>query len=105
MARKVLFAVTSPLGYRVVLPRNRWREIIRFKHPALAGQEEQVRNCLREPELIRASAKDPGTHLYYVAAERGFLCVVVGGDDPQKHFVITAYFTKNVKKGEELWTR
>jgi hypothetical protein len=29
----------------------------------------------------------------------------VGGDDPQARFVVTAYFTKNIKKGHELWTK
>jgi len=104
MPRKLLFAVDSRLGYRVVLTRNRWREIVRYKHPALTRQEEQVRNCLCEPELIRASAKDPDVHLYYRSVERGYLCVVVGGSDTGDHFVVTAYFTKNIKKGREIWT-
>ena len=105
MARKLLFAVDSPLGYRVLLTRNRWREIVRFKHPALAGKQELVRNCLREPEVIRASNKDSAVHLFYRTEERGHLCVVVGGDDPDERFVITAYFTQGMKRGQELWTR
>jgi hypothetical protein len=87
-----------------VLPRNRWREIVRYKHPALAGHEEQVRNCLGQPQVIRASAKDPDVHLYYQPSERGYLCVVVGGSDPNERFVLTAYLTRNIKKGTELWT-
>jgi hypothetical protein len=27
--------VDTPLGYRVVLSRDRWYEIVRFKHPAV----------------------------------------------------------------------
>ncbi len=103
MPQRNLFAVESPLGYRVVLSRNRWREIVRFKHPALAGMQELVRGCLREPEVIRASSKDPGVHLFYRTEERGYLCVVVGGDDPGERFVVTAYFTQELKKGQELW--
>lgn len=105
MAKRVLFAEITPLGDRVVLTRDRWREIVRFKHPALAGHEPDVRECVRNPELIRGSATDPNVHLYYRLTTSGYLCVVVGGENPQARLVITAYFTKNLKKGNDLWTR
>ena len=105
MAKKVLFTVATPLGHQVVMTRDRWREIVRFKHPALAGKDAEVRDCLRDPDVIRESAKDLDVHLYYRLAATGYLCVVVGGDDPQARFVITAYFTRNLKKGQELWTK
>lgn len=104
MALRVLFTVTSPLGYRVVLTRNRWREMIRFKHPALAGHEQEVRAAVENPEVIRASAKDEHVHLYYRSSKRGYLCAVVGGADASERFLITAYFTTEIKKGNELWT-
>ncbi len=106
MARRRIFAGKTPLGYRVVLTRDRWREIVRFKHPALAGHEAEVRACLRDPEVVRASAKDADVHLYYRTSEHGYVCVVVGqSDDPQERFVISAYFTRAVKRGQELWTK
>lgn len=105
MAKRQLFAVTTPLGHRVVLTRDRWREIVRYKHPALAGHDGDVQDCLSDPDMIRASAKDPDTHLYYRTVNRGVLCVVVGGEDPQHRFVITAYFTQSPKKGHDLWTK
>src|SRR5438105_863810 len=78
MARKrQVFAVTTPLGYRVVLTRDRWREITRFKHPAVAGHEVAVRECVRDPVAIRASVKDAAVHLYYRPVSSGFVCVVV----------------------------
>jgi hypothetical protein len=104
-ARRPLFAVTPPLGHRVVLSRNRWREIVRFKHPALAGQEGEVRDCLRDPEVIRTSAKDPEIHLYYRSAETGYICVVVAGANPSERFVVTAYYTQAIKQGNTLWTK
>jgi hypothetical protein len=105
MAKRRVFASQTPLGHRVVLTRDRWREIVRFKHPALAGHEQDVRDCLTDPDLIRASTKDPDVHLYYRAADDTTVCVVVGGDDPANRFVVTAYFTKAPKKGTDLWTR
>jgi len=105
MAKRVLFRETTPLGHRVSLTRDRWREIIRFKHPALAGHEAELRQRVRDPELIRASVKDPEVHLYYRSCVVGYLCVVVGGENPQARFVVTAYFTKTAKRGQELWTK
>jgi hypothetical protein len=87
------------------LSRNRWREITRFKHPALAGHENQLRECLADPEVIRASTKDPNVHLYYRRQAREYICVVIGESDHQDHFVITAYFTREIKKGAELWKK
>ncbi len=105
MAGKRLFAVTTPLGYRVGLSRNRWREIVRFKHPALAGHESEVRACLEDPAVVRASAKDPDVHLYYREADTGYVCVVVAQSRDAARFVVTAYFTRAIKKGDVLWTR
>jgi hypothetical protein len=104
VAKRILFSVQTPLGYRVVLSRNRWREITRFKHPALVGHENDVRRCLKEPEAILASAKEADVHLYYSSQERGYICVIVGKRTDDR-FVITAYFTKEIKKGMELWRK
>lgn len=105
MAKKTIFVETTPLGYRVVLTRNRWRYILRRKHPALAGHELDVRDCVRDPEAIRASEKDENVQLYYRITRWGYICVVVGGEETEDRFVITAYFTRKLKKGEEVWTK
>ncbi len=105
MAKRQVFVESTPLGHRVVLTRDRWREIVRFKHPALDGHEVDVQDCLRDPEIIRESAKDSDVHLYYRSTAEGYVCIVVAGDDPHERFVVTAYFTKKPKKGHDLWTR
>jgi hypothetical protein len=103
MATRQIFSLQTPLKYRVSLSRDRWRQIISHKHPALAGHEAQVRSCLAYPVIVRASAKDPEVHLYYVPSGEVYLCVVTAPTDGQERFVVTAYFTKNIKKGKELW--
>jgi hypothetical protein len=103
MARRVLFSATSPLGYRVSLGRDRWREIVRYKHPALAGREKEIQRCIEAPEVIRASAKDRDIHLYYVTSGQVRLCAVVAPETESEYFLVTAYFTKNIKQGKELW--
>src|SRR5437763_663450 len=103
--RRRIFTVQTPLGYRVFLERDRWRQIVGHKHPAMEGHEKDVRACLVSPTLVRESSKEPDVHMYYVAAEDGHLCVVVAPADEEERFVVTAYFTKNIKQGKELWTR
>jgi hypothetical protein len=105
MAKKPrrLFTVPTVLGYRVFLARDRWRQIVRHKHPALAKREKEVRACLESPTIIRESVKEPDVHMYYVPADKAHLCVVVAPADEDERFVVTAYFTKNIKTGKELW--
>jgi hypothetical protein len=107
MSQKNVFRVTTPLGYRVVLTRNRWREMVRFKHPAVATHRREVRECLRSPDVVRSSTKDAGVHVYYLDMADKYLCVVVapGELSNQDRFVVTASFTKRVKQGEDIWAR
>jgi hypothetical protein len=104
MASRRIFTVQTPLGHRVFLTRDRWKQITRFKHPALAGREQAVRGCLQSPSFVRESASEPDVQLYYSRAEDVFLCVVTAPADEAERFVVTTYFTKNIKKGKELWT-
>jgi hypothetical protein len=105
MSKRRIFSVETPLGYHVGLSRDRWRQIVRFKHPALAGGEKAVRECLLAPSLVRASAKDREVHLYYRKVKGVFLCVVAAPDRRGERFVVTAYFTRNIKEGAELWRK
>jgi hypothetical protein len=102
--RRRISTVQTPLGYRAFLERDRWRQIVRNKHPALAGREKEVRACLESPTFVRESAKEPDVHLYYVPDQDVHLCVVVAPADGEERFVVTTYFTKSIKKGKELWT-
>ena len=103
-SKRSIFSVTTPLGHRVTVSRDRWRLIVRLKHPAMAGQEKNVRACLQNPTVIRASAKSPDVHLYYRKQGRFYLCVVVAPGDPDR-FVVTAYWTRNIKEGTVLWKK
>jgi hypothetical protein len=40
----------------------------------------------------------------WATGTRGYLCVVVNGEGAER-FVVTVYFTGDVKQGNELWTR
>ncbi|MDP6111856.1 MAG: DUF4258 domain-containing protein [Planctomycetota bacterium] len=105
MAKRIIFRVATPLGYNVTLLRNRWREIVRFKHPAVADCLDDVREALEAPELVRTSSKDDEVHLFYHSKGIGYLCVVtaIGTDDSR--FVVTAYFARKPKEGNEIWKK
>ena len=106
MSNRLIFSVKTPVGYRVSLSRDRWRQIIRYKHPALKGHEKAIRSCLCDPVSVRVSTKDAEVHLYYSQAERGYLVVAVAPSaDAGDRFVVTAYFSRNIKEGTDLWKK
>ena len=85
------------------------REAHILDHPEMHGLLDRVGESVSKPECAVPSASDPTVELLY-NFERGtkvgdkWLCVVVkySVDDA---FVVTAYLTDKVKKGEHLWPR
>jgi hypothetical protein len=57
------------------------------------------------PVVVRASAKPADTHLSYIATDDGYLWVVTAKRDRDDRLVVTAYYTRNIKKGKELWRK
>jgi len=96
-------------GREVRLPDERLAYILR-KHPEIAGLEEAMRETLDLPEQVRQSTSDPvRVNLYYrwhIGTTRGdkYLCVVVKLVDDDA-FVITAYLTEEIKRGDVIWPR
>ena len=70
----------------------------------MAGHEKEVRECLESPTVICDSEKDEEVNLYYKAARDLFVCVVIAPGVSVERFVVTAYFTKRIKKGKQRWT-
>jgi hypothetical protein len=106
MAQRIVFRVTSPLGDSVVLTRNRWREIVRFKHPAVKPYQSEAKKCVSEPDLVRSSVKDPDVHLNYLRLDSGnHICVVTAPSDADERFVVTVFLTGGIKQGDELWKK
>jgi hypothetical protein len=54
---------------------------------------------------VRESAKDGDVHLFYTESDGVLLCVVTAPAHGDERFVVTAYFTTNIKEGTELWRR
>jgi hypothetical protein len=77
--------------------------------PEMAGLERSIAETLKSPETVMQSLSDPEARLYYryyVGTTVGdkFLAVVVKRGKAEA-FVLTAYLTDRVKKGERIWPR
>jgi hypothetical protein len=75
----------------------------------MTEQIEKIRETLSSPERIVRSRTDSDTELFYryyniTPVTKKYLCVVVKvfADDL---FIITAYFTDTIKKGDVLWIK
>jgi hypothetical protein len=93
-------------GIRLTSERQ-WH--IENDHPEIAGQIDKIKETLLEPERIIRSKTDPEVELFYreygqTPVTEKYLCVVVKTFIDDK-FVITAYFTDTIKRGETLWPK
>jgi hypothetical protein len=73
----------------------------------MKGLETSIEETLKSPETVMQSLSDPEARLYYrhyvgTAVGDKFLCVVVKQGQADA-FVVTAYLTDRVKKGEQIW--
>jgi len=78
-----------------------------LSHPEMLEMEREIEKTVAQPEHVVKSRSDAEARLYYRFYPRTrvgekYLCVVVKvrGTDA---FVLTAYLTDTVKKGEALW--
>ena len=85
------------------------QEHIETDHPEMSGQIDKIQETLLNPDIIVRSRTDPDVEMFYrhydaTPVTEKYLCVVVKVlvDDI---FIITAYFTDKIKKGEILWER
>jgi hypothetical protein len=82
---------------------------IESDHPEMTGQIEKIKDTLLNPDIIIRSRTDSEVELFYryydiTPVTEKYLCVVVkvSTDDL---FIITAYFTDTIKRGDILWKK
>jgi hypothetical protein len=75
----------------------------------LVRQEHRIREVLQEPDIVFTSHKASSVHVYYRRYARGpvgskhlMVAVKIFEEDA---FVITAFFTDEVKGGEQIWPK
>ena len=94
-------------GKNVRLTEERWKHIL--EHPEMKGMAQYIKETLLEPQRVVQSVSDKDASLYYrfyIGTKVGnkYLCVVVKMIK-QDAFVLTAYLTDSIKKGEIIWLR
>ena len=82
---------------------------IESDHPEMVSQFDRIFETLTEPDRIIISRTDDSVEIFYkhyssTPVSTKFLCIVVKviTDD---NFIITAYYTDSVKRGELLWEK
>lgn len=94
-------------GRDIRLTDERRRHIL--EHPEMKGMARHIKETLLEPQRVIQSLSDETAHLYYrfyIGTKVGnkYLCVVVK-TIKQDAFILTAYLTDSIKKGEIIWLR
>jgi hypothetical protein len=94
-------------GHAVRLTRERWKHF--SEHPEMTGMRSAVEDTLRSQEVFVQSLGDARTRFYYRYYPRTmvggkYVCVVVARG-PDDAFVVTAYLTDRIKKGNVLWRK
>ena len=94
-------------GQSIRLTGERRKHIL--EHPEMKGLLFNIKETLLEPQWVVQSLSDKDANLYYkfyfgTKVGDKYLCVVV---KTIKHdaFVLTAYLTDTIKKGEVIWLR
>lgn len=89
------------------LTQERWEHIL--DHPEMDGQRERLSDVLQEPDIIVATPKDATVHAFHrwydeTPVTQKYAVVVVKWlvDDA---FILTAYFTSRVRKGDIVWQK
>lgn len=98
------FEILSKLGKLISTTKDYWKIITEIKHPILKGKKKLVMQTLEEPDIIKSSVKDISVCLYYRKKQDKYLCGVVKHENGTG-FLVTAYFTYKIKKGEIIWQK
>ncbi len=96
------------LDRKIRFTDERWQHI-EDTHPEMRDQFEKIKETLSTPDIVIQSKTDLQVELFFkkylnTPVSEKFLCVVVKflSNDA---FIITAYFTDTIKKGDILWQK
>lgn len=94
-------------GRSIRLTDERLKHVL--DHPEMAGMTQAIAETLLPSQKVVQSLSDSEAHLYYrfyfcTRVGDKYLCVIlkIRGEDA---FVLTAYLTDTIKKGDVLWPK
>ena len=102
-----MLKVRSKLEKVIRLDEDRWRHVL--GHPEMENQRSKVKETLVDPDEIRESVRSSSIWLFYklytgTPVSKKYLLVavqVLNGEG----FIVTAFFTDKVKKGDLIWKK
>ncbi len=105
---EVLFDEHSALCKSIRTTVGYWRYIVEVKHPesfkriGLEKSAELVRETLKNPDVVMREKIDPSVYLYYRRYMGKYLICVVAKHLNEEGYIITAYITDHIKRGETV---
>ncbi len=102
MAQKYYLYAATPLGKKIHTTKSYWNYIAKIKHPEIKTQRQKAIETLRNPDIIKQSLIDEQVLLYYQKIGNKYFCVVAKHSDGEG-FIITAYITKKLVRGEMVY--
>ena len=94
---------------RQVRLTNERQQHIEVDHPEMFKQIGKIQDTLLSPDMIVKSRTDSEVELFYrhyvaTPVSEKYLCVVVKMPVSSR-FIVTAYFTDTIKRGEVIWKK
>ena len=102
------FEIIDKFGRKIKLTRERiWTHI--SKRPEMLGEEELIKDALKDPGEVKESKENPKAWLYYKVNPKGnnwdkYILVIVkllNGEG----FILTSFFTGIIKEGKLVWKK
>jgi hypothetical protein len=92
----ILLKIITAFGKEIALSSERWNHIV-ARHPEMAGKFDELSKTLAEPTVVIQSE---GAYIYQREEDGAYLTIVID----QKHaFIITAFISCSIKRGDILW--
>ena len=88
-------------GRKIKLTAERWTHIV-LRHPEVSVHFNDISSVLNDPDIIIRSRFEENARLYHKKYKDYYLVVVV---DTFKKFVVTAYASYHIKKGDLEWKK
>lgn len=103
----IVFKVLSKMGKVVSLDEERWRHVL--EHPEMNNQLDRIKETIMSPDEVIESVHDPTILLFYklykeTSVTEKYLLAIIKALN-REGFIVTAFFTDRVKKGEVVWKK
>ena len=99
----MVFIKKEKFGQLIRLTEERWQHIIE-RHPEVEGHLAKIQSTIQNPDIIVKNQYNKNERYYhrYFKSLTNYLVIVI---EYKKNFIITAFISRKVKRGEILWSK